>query len=363
MRDKTPEIRRNYPGVRNTCYLNTAACGLISKDIITLQNQVLTRLATEGSSFYVEWIEKTLPTVRIKVSDFVQCKEKELALLPSFSIGVNFLANALKSRQNLMLIEGDYPTLTTAFLRTHKNVSWFKPDDNGWIDLDILKEQLLHNKIDLLAVSHIQYLTGLRLPIENLGAFCRVNEICLIADVTQSLGAVDLNFSKLNTDIIIGSTYKWLNTGLGSAIMCIDSSLIEEVQPSHQNPDIPGAWGSNAALSKFEPGHFNFTSFSSLLAAIEEKNALGMQHIESYNFELSRALISGAIKLGKTPLSNATAQWNSPIVSLPGDQELLDKFGAKNINVALRGNNLRFSPHFYNTMDDIDHALEVMANV
>jgi len=45
------------------------------------------------------------------------------------------------------------------------------------------------------------------------------------------------------------------------------------------------------------------------------------------------------------------------------NEEIFECLKQENIFISLRGEHLRFSPHLYNTMDEIDEALSVLNSV
>src|SRR5690606_25751688 len=139
--------------------------------------------------------------------------------------------------------------------------SWIADTDGFTIPIKELKQRLLDENINVLAISHVQWMSGYKLDLADIGRFCADNGIGFIVDATQSLGAINIDLSALPVDVLIASDYKWMNAGFGTGIMYVGRNFINNYPPavagfgsytfSGGKPQyIPGA-------RSFEPGHPN----------------------------------------------------------------------------------------------------------
>ena len=86
----------------------------------------------------------------------------------------------------------------------------------------IIKKIVEEIDIDTKAVvvSHVQFSTGTKLDYHLVGEAAQKHDALFILDVTQSAGAIPLNFGEISADALISSGYKWLG-GHGGAAFAI----------------------------------------------------------------------------------------------------------------------------------------------
>ena len=70
-------------------------------------------------------------------------------------------------------------------------------------------------KITMMTVSAVQFQTGLRLPVEDIGELCHKYNCLLPVDAIQCVGATPIDF---NTILSAGG-HKWLMSVEGSGIL------------------------------------------------------------------------------------------------------------------------------------------------
>ena len=128
-----------------------------------------------------------------------------------------------------------------------------------------------------VVMTHGSNVSGTMIDIEKVGEICKENNIYFIVDTAQTAGFADIDFEKVNADIIAFTGHKSLlgpqGTGgflVGEEILKDMSTFIEggtgsaseiEIQPNYM-PDkfeagtmnIPGIYGLNAALKYISKG-------------------------------------------------------------------------------------------------------------
>ena len=80
-----------------------------------------------------------------------------------------------------------------------------------------------------VTVSHVSYLSGLRLDIDPIARAAHAHGALLLADVTQSLGVVPVDVSEC--DFAVASTYKWLLGVHGSGVLYWNRARLPEFAP------------------------------------------------------------------------------------------------------------------------------------
>lgn len=344
-------------------YLNTAACGLLDETILQQTNEFYQAMLTE-SSVASEFIrDKRIPEIRQNTASFLGASIEEIAFVPNFSYALNSIVQSLKGTEKVLLLKTDYPSVYEPFRINQFDITWIEAAADGFtIDTAVLKETLLREKIEILVISHVQWLSGFKLDIADIGAFCKEHQIIFIVDATQSLGAVEINMKRIPADVLIASNYKWMNAGFGTGVMYMSKSFQKQYSPvigghnSYTTKD--GVWQYVPSVRSFEPGHTNLHGLLILDAAIRLKQAKGMAAIEAHNQKLTRQLleeITDEILIGPRNLDN-----RSSIVYLKADKQLQDYLKEQNVVVTRFNDVIRVSMHFYNSEADVTRFTDVL---
>ena len=358
------KINKAYPQLEVATYLNTASSGLISKSGMEKAHKFHEELHKKGSRKVEHFIAEELPMIRKTVSDFMDAPIHELAFIPNFSYGLCALIPAVSTLKRVLLFRDDYPSLIQPFLINDFDIHWVDGKDAFTIDLRELKESILQNNIELLAISHVQYLSGFKIDIEEVGAFCKKHDVIFILDGTQSLGAFPFSFKNSEVNVYITSNYKWMNGGYGTGIMCMDTETIKRFPPKSGGfgsyKYLDKHWKYTASINSYEPGHLNFTGLIMLHDAINFKNEFGLENIAKHNMTLLTALIDG-MRSNSLELSGPGHNRNrSNIIGIKGDEHLEKFLRKKGIIANMRKNIIRIGIHFYNTEEDINRLIKVL---
>lgn len=345
-------------------YLNTAACGLLSPQSLASTYDFYTAMQSASSTRAEAWKTTEWQSVRETTARFVNAPVQNVVFVPNFSFGINSIVQSLRGDEKVLLYKNDYPSLLDPFRINKFDISWIDSTDGFTVSADELKSTLLSNKIDILAISHVQWLSGFKFDIEDLGAFCRQHGIMYMVDATQSLGALVTDVSKLNADVLIASNYKWMNGGFGTGIMYIADSFLQRYPPviSGFNSYIikDGVAAIESPIRCYEPGHLNIHGLLVLEAAMKEKLEQGVDKIEEHNRHLTQRLLNGIADLPVKLLGEAGTQTRSSIILIKDEGGLGAYIAEKDIIVSQRGGFLRVSMHFYNTEADVDHFTDIL---
>ncbi len=342
-------------------YLNTASCGLLNPQALESTNVLYNEMLTCSSKAAEDLRNNGLQRIRQTVADFLKAPVENIAFVPNFSYALNAIVQSLKGTEKVMLYRNDYPSVLEPFRINRFNISWIEAGDGFDIDIDALKSKLLSEKIQILAISHVQWMSGFRLDLNNIGNFCADNNIVLIVDATQSLGAVPIFIDELKIDVLIASNYKWMNAGFGSGVMYMSDAFLARYEPViGGNTGYVMAdeeWKHMPSVKSYEPGHLNLHGLLILEAAINQKLEIGIDSIEMHNMKLATQLVENIAIAGMPLLGNTDMANRSAIVLVQAEEALQQYLLNEGIVVIWRNGYIRISPHYYNTEVDIDRMI------
>lgn len=348
-------------GQQEITYLNTASAGLLSNQSLSGAYAFYDAMQVNASTSSEEWRFGKCQQIRETLATFMDAPVNNVAFIPNFSFGITALVHAMAGSERVLLYKHDFPSLLDAFRLNNFDITWVDNEDGFHISMDKLKSMLLSERIDVLAISHVQWSSGFKINIGELAAFCRQHNIVFIVDATQSLGAVNISATQVDADAIIASNYKWMNAGFGSGVMYMADRLLEKYTPKIGGMNSYTFRGDQVfyepSVRSYEPGHLNIAGLLLLEAAIKEKIEKGLTNIEAQNTSLTQLLLDGLKGMPVQLIGDPTTAGRSSIVLVKDENGLGKHLAGQKIIVTQRGGHLRISSHYYNTATDIDRLL------
>ena len=345
-------------------YLNTASAGLLSKQSLNALSSFYETMQVNASSCSEQWRFKEFPVMRETLAKFMDAPISNVAFIPNFSYALTAIVHSMHGNERVLLYKQDYPSLLDAFRLNNFEITWIDSQDGFEISADRIKGMLLDEKIDVLAISHVQWGSGFKIDVQDLSAFCRQHDIIFIVDATQSMGAVEISARNVDADAIIASSYKWMNAGFGSGVMYMADRFLDRYMPRI------GGLGSytmegdkmfyEPSVRSFEPGHMNIAGLYMLDSAMREKMEKRLEKIEQHNQKLTQLLLDDLKQLPVKLLGAYDTTNRSSIVIIKDENGLGSFLKDNRVVVTHRGGNLRISAHFYTSELDIKRLVSCL---
>lgn len=308
----------------------------------------------------------------------------EVALIPSASYGMAIVAKNLPTRagQKIIMADAQFPS----------NVyPWMKLAGERGLDLEFVampvgkelraknwNERILHaidDRTALVALGHVHWANGTRFDLEQIADKTHRHGGLIVADGTQSVGALPLDVQAFGLDALICAGYKWLmgpySTGyawLGPAF--IEGQPLEENWVNRRNsedfaqlvnyqPDYqPGA-------RRFDVGErSNFIAVPMCIAALEQILAWGPGNIQAYCHALIAPYLPKWTALGyhtEHPDWRAAHLFGIELPPQVKPADVQQKLKEAGISVSVRGDFVRISPHVYNDAADMEALTEALS--
>jgi len=353
------KIRAEFPSLAKWTFLNTATFGQSPRCAAEAVARHMARRVETACMDFLEWYED-MDRIRAACAKLVNCAPEDIAFIPSSSIGLSFLMQGLDWRpgDEVLTIEHEFPNqlyLSAAvdrFGARHKVVAW--PDF----------EAALTERTRVVVLSTVNYATGFRPPLEELGPFLAERGIALYVDGTQSIGALAFDTQRVRPAILCVDAYKWLLSPNGAGFVYIAPDLRRMLPPTIIGWRTDRNWREVNTLNhgrpvlsedaeKYEGGGLPFPPLYAMGAALRILLAIGMPAIETRVLDLAAQTRALLRDFGADVNTDA-----SQIVSacLPGrdSAELARKLKEQRILVSARHGRLRVSPHFYNNEEDLE---------
>jgi L-cysteine/cystine lyase len=241
-------------------------------------------------------------------------------------------------------------------------------------DVRPLVEPLLTDRTKLVALSHVSWSTGALFELGPLAELCRERGILLAVDAAQSAGAIPVDVAALGVDYYAFPGQKWLCGPSGTGGLYVRGALLRETEPawigtgavaSHDDLDHYQLWESG---KRFEGASTaNLAAYAGLAAAVKWfLDEVGSDWAYRRNAALADRAIAGLSEVDGVEI--VTPAQHAPLVCFkvkgktPAEvtKQLADH------GVVVRSVNdtgvVRFSTGFYNTEEEIDRAVALVAD-
>ena len=369
----------NFPPVDRYTYFDAASVGLMHKGAAQAINDWQQALAEDGTVAFDEAAEvAVLDRLNRGTARLFDVGPQDIAVASSETVLMSSLAWAVMppAATNIVCTRVTHPSTIYPWIRvaehTGAEIRWADPR-GLYIDPDTLAA-LIDEHTSVVCLSHVEYSTGQVYDLERFATIAHENGAILVVDATQAAGQVPINARRDGVDAVVSSTYKWLCGPFGTGFMYVSPNL-QTLSPgimgwrSHKD-----MWDFQAdrcempdSAKRFEFGTMAYGTALGASESIDFLNELSIDTIAAHNRVIAEQLTEGLRALGADLLSPQEPIERSAIVAarFPSrdSASIARELKSKNVVASLRGDFLRFSPHFYNGSADIDKALETIAQV
>jgi cysteine desulfurase/selenocysteine lyase len=379
--------RSLYPNLKARAYLAFAATAPVSSAVKTVITRVLDDYAERGNVAFLEWMEQR-ERLRGKLGQLVGAQGSDIALIAGTTRGISDLALCLPWRagERVVLFEGEFPANVSPWLRAAELFGLrvdFVPMARAVEDeasfLEPLK-RLLQGGARLVAVSAVQFQTGLCMPLAEIARLCRQHGAELCVDAIQACGAVPLDAPALGVDYLVSGAHKWLLGLEGVGFLYAPPERARALIPrtagwlSHEDGTrflFAGAGQLRydrpikQSVQMLEGGSSSTVGFAALEAAIDPLLELGPATILEHLGRYHDALEPGLLERGFTSRRAARREGRSGILSVqpPGAlsaTELVSKLRERGVFASMPDGLVRFAPHFPNALSEIETVLDAL---
>lgn len=370
-------FRSRFPIFEHTVYLNSCSLGPPSRDVLAALGQYQEDWARYGApAWWKCWLGK-LDEARLRFARLIGAEPHEVTVSHSVSSALSSIASTFdyRSRPAVVCADLDFPTIAHQWLAKERDgvqVRFARAADRIRIPLDAY-DAVMGDDVAAIATSHVFYATGAVQPIRGLADLAHQRGAKLVVDGYHSVGVLPVNVKELDVDFYVGGTLKWLLGGPGLTFIYVREELLPDLQPT-----ITG-WFAAADQFAFDTVHLDRSPTADRLElgtpAIPTVYAgvAGMEMILEADPEriypriqmLCDRVVARAAKAGYGIRSPQKSDERGGIVMLDvrNPQETVNALADRNFTVDYRPGLVRFSPHFYNTVDDVDGAMDALEEI
>ncbi|TMB64028.1 MAG: aminotransferase class V-fold PLP-dependent enzyme [Chloroflexi bacterium] len=375
MDDQERRWRDEFPIAADLVYLNNCSLTPLPRRGKTRIERFL-REWTElgGRAWYDHWIGE-YEALREDLAGVLGADRDEVAIEPNVSAALVGIASTFDytKRPKVIVSDLDFPTDGHAFLAVTPRgaqVQFVRSPDRVRMPLEVF-ERAIDERTAAVCTGHVYFTTGWIQDVKALAEICHRKGARLVVDAYQSIGAFPFDVHASGVDYLVGGTLKWLMGGPGIAFLYARRDVAEAARPS-----AVGWWGvadpfafdvehldPGKGARRFEYGTPAVAAIYAARAGIELLREVGVETVRLRHMALSQRLVDGAVAQSWTVRCPTNARERTAIVTLehPEPQRAVDTLRAAGVITDSRPGLIRLSPHYFNTEDEMDRALELLA--
>jgi selenocysteine lyase/cysteine desulfurase len=308
---------------------------------------------------------------------FIGADPTDVAVATSVSQATASLATGLDytgTRHRVLVSGMEFPTVSHVWLAQERfgaEVSWV-PVEEGLIPPDRY-EAAITNETLLVSATRAYYQNGAKQDVGVLAELAHDRGALLYVDAYQSLGTEPFDAPTCGADFVASGNLKYLMGIPGIAFLWVRPGLADRLRPA-----LTGWFGRgdpfafDARRLDWAPGARRLdTGTPPILEAYVARagmawlREIGLEGIHAWTSVLSDRLLEGAGARGLRLLDTVDPGAKTPSTAFAcehshGVEEALLKRG---IVASARGPAIRLAPHFFNSLEDVDQALDGLAAV
>lgn len=381
--------RSLFPDLQPRVYLNHAAVSPASAPVKAAAQAVLDDVARRGVGATLDWVEQRV-RLKARLARLINADATDVALCSNTTRGLSDIALCLPWEQGerVVVFRGEFPANVTPWQRAaaeHGLEIVMLEADEYRCDEEAALARLtveLQRGVRLVAVSLVQFQTGLRMPVERMAALCHAHGAAIAVDAIQGLGAVPFDARAADVDYLSCGSHKWLMGLEGAAFVYVKPERVAALRPvvagwlSHEQPlrflfEGAGHLRYDRPIKQsadfLEGGAQNAVGFAALEASVGLIDQLTPARIFDHVSAILDRLEAPLVDFGYESLRSPRASQRSAMLCVrppPGVDviALHARLGEAGIACSIPDGVLRFAPHFPNALHEVDDVLRAITS-
>ncbi len=366
-------VKRQFPLEENLIYLNAANVCPASRPVLDRHAEYMRDFQSNPSFQNRAKYDALRERLRDKIAGMLRVTSDEVAITRNTSEGTNIVVEGvdLKPGDEVLIYDHNHPS---------NNDSWKVRARREGFTVTVLPVQVPASSRDalisqvekaitprtkLIAVTHVTSTTGILYPAREIGEIARRRGIWMHLDGAQSFGALDVNLKEIGCDTYSTSAHKWLMGPLENGVLFVRSDRIAQLWPSI----VTAGWSDHLkGARKLEVfGQRDDPRIVALESAIDFALLIGPAAVEARMRYLSGYMKRQLAEIGGLKMkTNLEPELSGGVIKCdlsktPTLQAYNTLWERHRISIAMTASGdsqgLRFSPHIYNSREEIDRAV------
>lgn len=388
----TEKFRNETRGISGKLFMNSAGSSLMPESVTEKMTAYIRKEEELGGYATEALLADDIRGFYTATARLLNCEEHQVAFAYNATDAYARALSAIPFRSGdyILISNDDYVSNQIAFLSLQKRlgIKILRGEnlDNGDLNLEDFEQKIKQFSPRLVSLTHIPTNSGLVQDAEAVGKLCRTYDIWYLLDACQSVGQMPVDVQKIGCDFLSATGRKFLRGPRGTGFLYASDKALEKglemLMPDMRGGEWTGinSYHTEKSARRFEFFDISYSSLIGLKEAIRYANDAGLDQIADYNAGLCRRLrenlhtVPGLTLLDKGShicsivtfhLEGQTLEHIENI--LVSENVVYSVSRKKNamIDMSRKGVEwvIRFSPHYFNTAEEIDRISEIVASI
>jgi cysteine desulfurase / selenocysteine lyase len=358
------KVREEFPVCKKYVYLNPAGGSPVSKSAADEGKRFYDEMLEFGDIYWDKWLKRT-EKVRSQLAGFIGAEREEIGFTTNTSHGMNLVAQMLKDKGTVLTMRDEFPSTTFPWINQKTEIRFVEPENYGYSIENIKKT--LTSDVKILISSYVQYCTGFRQDLEELGRFCKENNLIFVVNATQALGIFPVDVKKCNIDFLVFTGLKWATAGYGIGGLYVNKKWLSPDNfpfAGWRSVETPGKMDNlylelKNEASVIESGCPHFPNIFALGGALNLFQKIGSENVTNRVLFLNHLIEEKLRQLGIELIVQKEDKHRSGILiaKIQNPKLVVEELFKKNIFVSARGEGMRVSASIFNNEYDVDKLI------
>lgn len=369
---------REYARPREGVFFNSASYGLIPESAAR-ESAELTLRRNRTHGFEQQELGAAQRRCRSALAELIGASANEIALVPNTTFGISLAAALVANGPpgDIVVSAGEFPANVLPWKSLERlgfRLVVVPCDSDAWPDESALVAAVARQGVRALSVSMVQFASGHRADLIRLGAACKAHDVLFCVDAIQGLGATPFRVQEVRADVVAAGGQKWLCAPWGSGFAWIREELLGRFDPPvaswlalQGSPVILDTqeygqeWRRNAR--KFEPATLGVQDYLGLAGSVEVLLEMGMESIRDHILRVHEPLIEWASTRSDVRMwTPSQPERRAGIISffIEEAEAAVSALRRERVVFSVWDGAIRFAPHFYNTVEEMERVVEIL---
>ena len=374
-----PSQRHLFAIPRDVAYLNTAYMGPLMTNVVAACDDGVRMKATPWTLTIPDFYDPA-DQARALFAGIVNADAEGIALVPSASYGIETAARnlTLGPGRRVLTLADQFPSQVYPWRRMARREGGDVarvPVPRGEAATEAVLEAIT-DATAIVSLGAVLWTNGAYVDLIAVRAACDRVGAALVLDLTQSAGAMPIDFAQARPDFAVAAGYKWL--------LCPYTTGFLYVAPQHRNGEpLEEGWIARKDSENFsalvdytddyQPGAIrfdmgqraNFALMPGVIAALRQIADWGVDNIYATLSARNAGLCERLVELGLTPTPDTARGGHFIGAGLPdgAPDDLVARLAAQNVFLSERGGSLRITPHLWTDDEDCDRLIAALKTV
>ena len=384
-------LRADTPGCLNVTHLNNAGSALPPAVVTdTVVDHLRREESLGGYEAHAEAADR-IEAVRGSAATLVGARPDQIALLESATaawaraIAAVAFTRPLDGGDRILVSSSEYASnvlpLMQLAMRNGARIEFIPDGEDGTVDVAAFHD-MLDTDVAVVAVTHCPSQNGLVNDVASIGSTLRETDTWYIVDACQSIGQIPGDVEAIGADFVSATGRKFLRGPRGTGFLYASDAALDELEPFpldlHSATWTSDGYEVQESARRFEYWEKSYAALLGMGAAIDYALDCGIEALSERIASLAQHARDGLetipgvqvhdrgrIRSGIVTLTKAgtTAEALAAHIKATGVNVSLSTPDYSRIDFDAHGLDglVRVSPHAYNTTEEIDRLLSIVA--